>query len=430
MVLANVPGGAATAPATGNLEISGPAGTQVYIDSTFRGSVRRDGRLMIDSIAFGPHRLSADIEPGRTVEGKFTVSASASLMKIPQVPATPLSQLLSRIASGQILETAGAWDFYRAQNFTGPQHAAASAFLRATLEELGQACVSDYVQSTELGPKKAMLRRASAAYERLRVLRPNDAGLESRALFCQARLQIADNQFESVIVTLRQSLKIDSRFACAYNAMGVALGRLNRLQESRQAFETAAHLTPEWSLPPFQIASPLMANGEVRQAVPYLEQASRYNPRSVVPRWTLMRAHRLLGGLSDVERDATELTRLNPNYAPTYPELGRAYEVAGRSAKAAEAYETFLLLASNYPDSVEIPRRVQRSQRNRRGLIPRCGAPANGRQTLTGRTRRTLWISEQGDLREQTGGIAVVRPVLAVPHGKSDRVIGFQLDLT
>jgi Flp pilus assembly protein TadD len=362
MVLANVPGVAATTPATGNLEISGPAGAEIYIDSAFRGSVRHDGRLMIDSIAFGPHRLSADIEPGKTLEGKFTVSASASLMKIPQIPATPLSQLLRRIASGQILETAGAWDFYRAQNFPGTQHAAASAFLGAALEELGQACVSDYVQSTEIGPKKAMLRRASAAYERLRVLRPNDPGLEARALFCQARLQIADSQFESALVTLRQSLKIDSQFACAYNAMGVVLGRLNRFQESRRAFETAARLTPEWALPPFQIASQLMANGEVRQAVPYLEQASRYNPRSVIPRWTLMRAHRLLGGLSDVERDATELTRLNPNYAPTYLELGRAYEAAGRSANATEAYETYLLLAPNYADSDEIRRRVQRNK--------------------------------------------------------------------
>jgi tetratricopeptide (TPR) repeat protein len=82
----------------------------------------------------------------------------------------------------------------------------------------------------------------------------------------------------------------------------------------------------------------------------------------VIPRWTLMRAHRLLGGLSDVERDATELTRLNPNYAPTYLELGRAYEAAGRSANAAEAYETYLLLAPNYADSDEIRRKVQRNQ--------------------------------------------------------------------
>ena len=60
-----------------------------------------------------------------------------------------------------------------------------------------------------------------------------------------------------------------------HNALGVALLRLNRPQEARTAFETAARLAPEWSLPLFQIAQQLVSAGNPAGAIPYLEKAVR-----------------------------------------------------------------------------------------------------------------------------------------------------------
>ncbi len=343
------------------LEVTGPPGVPVYVDNAFQGSLRRDGTLRIETISLGEHRLSADLTPGQTLEGKFTLAAFSSRLEIPRPRTSPLLQLQARIAAGQILGPDGAWEFYRTQNFAA-QRAAANALLSASLEELGQACVNDYVQSTAIGLKKAMLRRAVEAYEVLKVFRPGDKGVESRALFCQARLQIAEGRFETALDTLRGTLHIDSQFACAYNAMGVALERLKRLPESRKAFEMAARLTPEWALPPFQIASQLVARGELRQAVPYLEKSVQYNPRSVTARWNLMHVHRLLGQIPEVEKDAAALAGVNASYAPAYLELGRAYEAAGDHAKAADAYDAYLLLAPNFADSNEIRGRAQRNR--------------------------------------------------------------------
>ncbi len=347
-------------PATvSSLDVSGPTGSAVYVDNTFRGAVRADGTLRIEGLGMGTHRLSVDFGEGSTLEGRFTLTASLGRMNIPKPAPSPLGGLRSRIAAGQVLEPGGAWDFYRQQASAGPQRAAATALMAGTLEELGQACVSDYVQSTRIGPKKALLQQAYDAFGRLQILRPADKTVETRKLFCGARLAIANSQFDSAANTLQQVLRRDPEFACAENALGVALAGLNRTAESRRAFEAAARLTPEWALPLFQLASQHVARGEYGQAEPLLAKAVRLNPRSIANLWNLMHVHRLMNRPRDVETDGAALLRLNASYAPAYLELARAREAAGQFTQAAEAYETYVLLAPNYADSDAVRSRAR-----------------------------------------------------------------------
>jgi Flp pilus assembly protein TadD len=289
----------------------------VYLDNVFRGAIRPAGTLRVESLAPGPHPFSADFPNGPSLHGFVT-----------------LSELPARVSIAP-----------PAQPATAPVAEAATA---AALEETGQACVSDYVQSTATGLKRGMLARSLEAFERLQSLRPGDPSIETRKLFCRGRLLIAESRFLEAVTSLEASLKRDPRFACAYNALGVALARVNRMKESRQAFETAAKLTPEWALPPFQIAQQLVTDGQPGKAVPYLEKAVAYNPRSVVNRWNLTHVLRLSGNAGRAEREATELIRLDPNYPPAYLELGQAREALRDFGKAADAYDTYVQLAPNY----------------------------------------------------------------------------------
>ena len=340
----------------GSLEFVGPPGTAIYVDDGFRGKIRPTGILRVDG-AMMQSRVSADLPDGTSASGTVLVHSGVNRVTI-QPPGTDrLMQLRMRIRNGLALE---AWDVYSSQAFPASQRAVAAALMSDALEDLGQACVSDYVQSTATGPKKAMLRSAVAAYERLQTLRPNDPDIETRRIFCRGRLQIAEGQFADAVTSLRQSLRRDSQFACAQNALGVALDRLNRKAEARQAFERAARLTPEWGLPPFEIASQLIAAGQLRDALPHLENAVKYNPRSVGTRWSLLRLNRLLGRPAEAERAGLELLKLNPNYAPAYMELGLTYEAEGNLTKAGEAYDLYLLLAPNYADSSEVRSRAER----------------------------------------------------------------------
>lgn len=278
----------------------------------------------------------------------------------PTTITTALAALKSLVKSNRLLQPNGAWDFYRSHSFgSREEQADAEALVITALEDAGQACVGDYVQSTAFGLKHDMLQRAVEAFARLQMLHPDDRGIQARAVFCKARLQIAEDRFSEALATLDHVLKLDPNFACAYNALGVAMGRLGRKKQARAAFEKAAVLTPEWALPPFEIGSQLIAAGELANARPYLIKAVQYNPASSGNRWALLHLDRSLGRIRDAITDANDLIRLNPNYAPTYVELGLAYEASGEYGKAAAAFDAYLLLAPNFADSNAVRTHVE-----------------------------------------------------------------------
>jgi len=343
-----------------SLEVSGPASTAIYIDNVFRGSTRTSGVLRIEALAPGRHVFAADFTDGATLDGTVALSDLPARVTISSPALTSLGQLRARVSAGRILEPGGAWEFYRSQRFPAADQAAATAAIGGALEGLGQACVNDYVQSTALGPKRAMLQRAVDAYDRLQTLRPNDNSLRMRALFCSGRLLIAEERFGEALVTLEKTLQLDPNFACAYNALGVVYSRSNRPKEARQAFEAATRLAPEWALPQFQVASQLIAAGDLARARTYLEKAVAYNPRSVTARWNLLHIDRLLGRTADARRQAAQLIQLNPGYAPAYLESGLTEEAAGNRDAALQAFSTYLELAPNYADSNEVRQHLAR----------------------------------------------------------------------
>lgn len=341
------------------LDVFGPVGSSLYLDNIFRGRIRPTGTLRIDALSPGPHAISADFAGGITLEGSVTLGDRPARVTIAPPPAGPVAELRVRIAGHRILEAGGAWDYYRGHNFSAAERGPAAALMGEALEGLGQACVSDYVQSTALGPKRVMLQQAVDAYDRLRALRPADGNIEVRQLFCRGRLLIAENRFGEAVVTLQASLQRDPRFACAQNALGVALANIGRPREARQAFEAAAKLTPEWGLPPYEIAVRLAAAGDLGNARGYLQKAVSFNPNSLNARWNLAHVERLLGHRAEAERQAEDLLRIAPGYAPAYIELGLAYEADGQAAKAVDAYEAYAALAPNYSDTNTVRARIK-----------------------------------------------------------------------
>ena len=296
------------------------------------------------------------------LSGQFSLAPAQTTLDLNLAPEYALARLQGLVRRGRVLDAGGAWDLYRSLTIAPELKSLADALIVAGLEDTGQACVNDYVQSTAGGLKRAMLLRAVDAYQKLKAFRPSDTSVVTKEKFCQGRAEIAAGQFAAAVESLRGSLAIDPDFACAHNALGVALLRLNRGQEARAAFENAARLTPEWSLPFFQIAQQLLTAGNLAGAIPYLEKAVQYNPRSIQSRWNLLRAYRLAGRSADLEAQAKEMIALDANYAPTYFELAANYEAQRDFARAAQAFDTYLLLAPNYADSAEVRARAERNR--------------------------------------------------------------------
>jgi len=129
-------------------------------------------------------------------------------------------------------------------------------------------------------------------------------------------------------------------------------------------------LTPEWGLPQMQIADQLVAGGKAKDAISYYEKAVKFSPQSRGNRWSLARAYRMAGRLNDAQRTSDELIQLDPNYAPAYLELGQVFEAQNDPARAAAAYDSYLLLAPNYSDSSEIRVRSQRLKDSGKRPLP------------------------------------------------------------
>jgi Flp pilus assembly protein TadD len=351
-------------PGAAVLRITGPPNTAVYLDSEFRGSIRPTGDLVIETES-GRRSLSLDL-PGTAgpIDQSLQLRPGQNTLDVnPQNSAQAvMAKFRNMINTGQVLGAGGAYESLGTQTFQTPVQAAeAHAMVTGAMEDIAMECVSDYVQSTTNSLKRAMFLRSADAFQKLQKMRPADTPeLEAKALFCHARAHIAANEFNQAIQALNRSLSIDPKFACSYNALGVALSRVGRMEESRKAFETAARLTPEWALPPLEIARQFIAEGDLRAAAPYLEKAAKLNPKATGIWWALARVNRLLGNRQDFLRAADATIAIDRNYAPIYTEIAQYYEsVDPNPARAAQAYDSYLLLAPNFSDSVEIRKRVQ-----------------------------------------------------------------------
>jgi uncharacterized caspase-like protein/tetratricopeptide (TPR) repeat protein len=342
------------------VDLIGPQGASVYLDKSYRGTIRGAGDLRLENVSHGEHRLEVELADGQAFEHVLNVTVDGMRLNLDQVPGFALMQLDAIIRRGNVLESGGAWDYYRSHRFPAEHGMLASAMTASALENIGQECINDYVQSNTAGMKAAMLNRSVEAFSRLQQLRPNDKGIEARRSFCQGRALIATGKFEEAVKALSLSLRRDPEFACAHNALGVALERLNRPEEARKAFERAFELTPEWFLPPLEIAQQHIAAGNTKRALPLLEKAVKFNPRSPVARWTLLRVLRVTGKPEDFLKRAAEATKLFPNYAPAYLEIAAFHDKRGEFAEAAQAYNAYLTLAPNFENSGSVKARADK----------------------------------------------------------------------
>jgi tetratricopeptide (TPR) repeat protein len=304
--------------------------------------------------------LEVELPDGQAFDHVLNVTADGMRLDLDRLPGFALMQLEAMIRRGEVLNQGGAWDYYRSHRFPAEHGMLAITVIASALENIGQECVNDYVQSNTVGLKAQMLFRSAEAYRRLRELRPRDRNIEAKRSFCEGRALIATSKFEDAAKALQASLRLDPDFSCAYNALGVALERLNRPEDARAAFEHAFRLTPEWFLPPLQLASQYIAAGQTKKALPLLEKSVKFNPRSPVARWTLLRVLRVAGKPDDFKREAAEASKLFPNYAPLYLEIAAFHDGRGEFTDAAQAYNAYLTLAPNFENSGNVKARADR----------------------------------------------------------------------
>ncbi|MCZ2146550.1 MAG: caspase family protein [Bryobacterales bacterium] len=352
-------------PSLLTLELRGPAGSEVYLDSAYRGRIRPSENLRIEGLTAGPHELSIDSPGGNSLSQRVVLSAAKTYLNLTtalpetaSLPSSPLAAMAhSAIRSGKILEPGGAWELYQRlvrERGNDPQRGDIEAALSAALAGIGQRAIIDYVQlpPTELRPDT--FHRAARAFHFQKALEPGETQLDAKRLFCEGRSLIVDRNYPRAIEALRQAAVLDPKAAYSHNALGLAHEALRNDDEATRSFQNAAKLAPGWPLPHLHLGVQYQRRGKVDAAEKEFKLAVQLGPRQAYLREILGTHYRLRGRYDEAEQEMSRLIDLNAGYAPAYREIGLICQARAQYKKAVEAFDTYLKLAPGAADAAEI----------------------------------------------------------------------------
>ncbi|MCC6368635.1 MAG: caspase family protein [Bryobacterales bacterium] len=355
----------APVPALVTLELHGPAGSEVYLDNTYRGRIRPSEILLIDSVHAGPHELSIDSPGAGSVSQRLVLAAAKTILNLTSalpggasVPSSPLAAMVhSALGSGKILEPGGAWELYQQlvrERAGDPQRGAIEAALSAALAAIGQRAINDYVQlpPTELRPDT--FHRAARAFHFQKVLEPGETQLDAKRLFSEGRALIVERNYPQAIEALRQAAALDPKAAYSHNALGLAHEALRKDDEATRDFQTAAKLAPAWPLPHLHLGMQYQRRNKLDAAERELKLAVQLGPRQAYLREALGTHYRVRGRYADAEEEINRLIGLNAGYAPAYRELGLICQASAQHKKAVQAFDAYLKLAPDAGDAVAV----------------------------------------------------------------------------
>jgi Flp pilus assembly protein TadD len=251
-----------------------------------------------------------------------------------------------------------------------PQRSGIEISLTSSLAEIGQQAINAYIRSSVLQLKASDFRRGADAFRCLRTLSPADAQLETKQLFCEARVAIDEGKNQEAIAALNKAISLDPRAGHFYNALGVAYEKEKDNERAFEAFKRAAELAPQWSFPRLHLGIQYYTRGRMDHAEREFEAAVRLDPRDPFAAWWLVKLYRERSRYADAETAALNLIRLVPVFASVHVDLGLVYEATRQYAKAAVEFDTYLRLAPNSPDVAFIKYDAERiresAARNRR----------------------------------------------------------------
>ncbi|HWO02244.1 MAG TPA: tetratricopeptide repeat protein [Blastocatellia bacterium] len=377
-----------TAATICQLEVRGPAGSEVYVDNVYRGRIRPSGLLIIEQLSPGQHQVSVDAPGAATSSRTVSLTAANTVLDLkpptglpkpspalggfkssppkaspaPTVVSAPapaktsplVAEITTAMSRNQVLEPNGAWTLYKQlvrETPNEPQRTNIEITMSSALEEIGQQAINNYVSASVLQLRSADFKRGAQAFSCLRTLDPKDAQLEPKQLFCEARVAIDESKTNEAIAALKRAIELDPRAGYLYNALGVAYEIDKDNDKAHDAFKRAAELAPQWSFPRLHLGIQYQVRGKMERAEDEFQAAVRLDPRDPFTRWWLVRHYRERGRLQDAEKTALELIRLSPKFASVYAELGIIYEAAHQYGRAADSYENYLRLAPTAADA-------------------------------------------------------------------------------
>lgn len=141
--------------------------------------------------------------------------------------------------------------------------------------------------------------------------------------------------YDQALFSYQKALKIDPRYAGAYNNLGVLYYKKGRYEEAIGELKRATEITPDYPGARF-----------LEKSISELEREVEKKPDDIRAHWELAFRYQKRGypGLAALE--FREVTRINPRITEAHYQLGSYYLSIGREKEAIREYEEALALKS------------------------------------------------------------------------------------
>lgn len=172
-------------------------------------------------------------------------------------------------------------------------------------------------------------------------LRPTD----KEALYSLGRIYYTQNNFPPAIRVFQRLIVLDPENYKAYNNLALCYEAVRRNDEAEMMFKKAQQLVrklaPEDDWPYSNMAAMLLKEGRAADALPYLQQALRVNPKSARDFCLTGNALFQTGQVHQAVKDLQQSVKLDPGYAEPHYLLGKAYERLHDTNHAQREFATF-----------------------------------------------------------------------------------------
>lgn len=168
------------------------------------------------------------------------------------------------------------------------------------------------------------------------------------------RTKYNENRFEEAVQAFERTLKLAPRHVKAGDNLGLSLQALGKTEEARQAFLNAiawqAEAADKDPWPYIDFGSFLLEQNQPEQAIPYLQEGAKLEPKSPKARQQLGKAYLAIHQLEKAQTELEEAVRLEPKSARAHYVLGQLYEKAGQREKAKQEFARYSQLNAQHKE--------------------------------------------------------------------------------
>jgi len=177
------------------------------------------------------------------------------------------------------------------------------------------------------------------------------------AWYLLGRTQFNESQYEKALTSFRRSLELHPNFVEAENNIGLTYKELNKISESKAAFEMAIEwqrAMPVDAQPYLNLGTLLVEQGETENGIVQLKKAAELSPKNPKTHEELGSAYEAQGEMRKAEEEVAQAVALAPDTSALHFKLGRIYGKEGKKELAQTQFKICEKLNSTH-SSKETP---------------------------------------------------------------------------